>query len=159
MSVFALSENDEQIRLHMEQYIGVANQLGSFYKDFNFVCTGSDWEEGWIEFTHIATDYDMNRYGNIHGGVIMMLVDTASGLTAFETGTGNSTPTMDMSISFLRAIHIGDEMVMRSQVLNVGKHTCTVRTDVLVNGEIAATANTMHRMYTGTKPEVPVLLQ
>ena len=159
MSVFALAKDDAEIKLHMKQYIGVANSLGSFYKDFNFECTDSDMEAGWIEYVHIATDYDMNRYGNIHGGIIMMLVDTASGLTAFEAGTGNSSPTMDMSISFLRPIHIGDRMVMRSQVLSIGKHTCTVRTDVTVGGELAATANTMHRIYTQTKPEIPVLLQ
>ncbi|MBR5730978.1 MAG: PaaI family thioesterase [Firmicutes bacterium] len=158
MSVFRLAKNDEEIMLHMEQYIGRANKLGTFYKDFNFRCHASDWEAGWIEFVHTATEYDMNRYGNIHGGVIMMLVDTAAGLAAFETGTGNSSPTMDMSISFIKAIHVGDEMVMRAQVLNTGKHTTTMRTDIFVGGEMVATATSMHRAYTGTRPERPVLL-
>ena len=158
MSVFKLAKNDEEIKLHMEQYIGAANKLGCFYKDFNFAYKDSDWEAGWIEFVHVATDYDVNRYGNIHGGVIMMLMDTAAGLTAYEIGTGNASPTMDMTINFLYPIHIGDEMVMRATILNAGKRTCVVRTDVFVNGELKVTSSTMHRVYSETTPEVPVLL-
>ena len=158
MSVFALAKDDEDIKLHMGQYIEHASSLGSFYKDFNFTFRASDWEAGWIEFVHTATEYDMNRYGNIHGGIIMMLVDTSAGLAAFETGTGNSSPTMDMSISFVGPIHVGDEMVLRSYVLNAGKHTCVVRTDVSVNGKLCSTAVSTHRTYTSTKPEKPVLV-
>lgn len=158
MSVFRLSKNDEEIKLHMAQYIEHANSLGSFYQEINFVYRDSDWEAGWIEFTHKSTQYDMNRYGNVHGGIIVMLVDTAAGLTSYECGTGNASPTMDMNINFLKAVHVGDEMVMHSQILNCGKHSCVVQTEVYVNGELTSTAVTTHRMYTTTTPEKPVLI-
>ena len=158
MSVFALAASDKEIQEHMAEYIKHANALATFYKDYNFECSDSDWEAGWVEFVHVTTDYDANRYGNVHGGIIMMLADTAAGLAAYETGTGNSSPTMDMSVSFLRAIHIGDVMRLRSQVINVSKHNCTVCTDIIVNGELAATTTSMHRLYTNTKPDIPVLL-
>ncbi len=64
MSVFKLSNNDEEIKLHMEAYIDHANSLEGFYSDYNFHYYDSSWEEGWIEFIHTATAYDMNRYGN-----------------------------------------------------------------------------------------------
>ena len=159
MSVFKLSKNDEEIKLHMEAYIDHANSLEGFYSDYNFHYYDSSWEEGWIEFIHTATAYDMNRYGNMHGGIIMMLADTASGITSFEAGTGNSSPTMDMNISFLKPIHKGDDMILRAQILYAGKHNCVVRTDVKVNGELAAVATTMQRMYTSTTPDKPILLK
>ena len=158
MSVFALAKNNEEVKLHMEQYIEYANALNSFYKDFDFRYKRSSWEEGWIEFSHIAVEYDINRYGTVHGGVIMMLADTASGITAFETGTGNSAPTMNMEINFLKPIREGDEMVFRTQVLSSAKRTCTLRVDVLVNGELAATATNIHRKYTDSVPETPASL-
>ena len=158
MSVFKLSNNDEEIKLHMEAYIDHANSLEGFYSDYNFRYYDSSWEEGWIEFLHTATAYDMNRYGNMHGGIIMMLADTASGITSFEAGTGNSSPTMDMNISFLKPIHKGDDMIIRAQILYAGKHNCVdrivgsqgIQQSVLSGGRTAAAdIRTGHGSVTG----------
>jgi uncharacterized protein (TIGR00369 family) len=122
------------------------------YKDCGY-------EEGWIEFVHKATEFDINRYGTVHGGVIGLFLDTAMGLAAYETGTGNSAPTMDLHINYLRPMKAGSELVVRAEIMNAGTRTCVVRGSVLVDGEVKVIATSTCRIYSETKPARPALAE
>ena len=131
--------------------------MGSFYTYFTLEYKDCGFEEGWIEFTHKAREFDANRYGTIHGGVLGMFIDTALGLTAYETGVGNWTPTMDLHINYLRPLHPGDELVIRAKVMSAGKRTCLVSGEVLVDGDVKVIATSTCRIYSDIKPDIPVL--
>ncbi len=159
MGPFRLSSNAEELAAHMRGHLAAVKVEGNFYTYFQLEYRDCGYEEGWIEFTHKATAFDINRYGTVHGGVTGILLDTAMGLTAYETGVGNWTPTMDLHVNYLKPMHPGDELVIRAEVMSAGKRTCVVRGFIFVDGELKVMANTTCRIYSDSKPEKPVLAE
>ena len=152
MTPFRLSANAEELAAHMKRHLAFVDSQGSFYSYFRMEFKDCSYEEGWVEFFHKATKFDANRYGTIHGGVLGVFLDTAMGLTAYETGTGNWTPTMDLHINYLKALHPGDDMVIRAEVLSAGKRTCLVKGSIIVDGVLKVIATSTCRIYSETKP-------
>jgi len=74
---------------------------------------------------------DANILGNVHGGVLMRLADTAAGLAAFRHAQGPCvTVSMDEMV-FLEPVHVGDVVTVRAAVNDVGTTSleCGVRID------------------------------
>jgi len=159
MSPFTLAKNAQELAEHMKGHLEFVNSQGNFYSFFQLQYKDCGYEEGWIEFVHKATEFDINRYGTVHGGVIGLFLDTAMGLAAYETGTGNSAPTMDLHINYLRPMKAGSELVVRAEIMNAGKRTCVVRGSVLVDGDVKVIATSTCRIYSETKPARPALAE
>ena len=71
--------------------------------------------------SRIMTALDANLHGNIHGGVIMKLVDDAAGVVAARHSGGRAvTAAMDEMV-FLVPVHIGDLVYARAQVNWAGR--------------------------------------
>jgi acyl-CoA hydrolase len=71
--------------------------------------------------SRIMTALDANLHGNIHGGVIMKLVDDAAGVVAARHSGGRAvTAAMDEMV-FLVPVHIGDLVHARAQVNWAGR--------------------------------------
>ena len=157
MSPFTLSKNAAELAEHMKGYLEYINSQGNFYTYFLLEFKDCSYEEGWVEFTHKAEEFDSNRYGTVHGGVLGLFLDTAMGLAAYESGTGNPAPTMDLHTTYLRPMHPGDDLVIRAEVMSAGKRTCVLRGFVIVDGDIKVMATSTCRIYSDTKPKDPAL--
>ena len=74
---------------------------------------------------------DANIAGNVHGGVIMRLVDTAAALAAIRHAAGLCLTVSIDEMSFLEPVHIGDVVTIRAMVNDVGRTSleCGVRVD------------------------------
>lgn len=153
MSPFTLSKNSEELAANMKSYLDYVYSQGNFYSDFPMEYKDCSFEDGWVEFTHKADEFDTNRYGTVHGGVLGLYLDTAMGLAAYETGTGNPAPTMDLHINYLRPMHPGDELVIRAEVMSAAKRTCVLRASVAVDGDVKVIATSTCRIYSDTKPK------
>lgn len=71
--------------------------------------------------SRIMTMLDANLHGNIHGGVIMKLVDDAAGVVAARHSGGRAvTAAMDEMV-FLVPVHVGDLVHARAQVNWAGR--------------------------------------
>jgi acyl-CoA hydrolase len=71
--------------------------------------------------SRIMTALDANLHGNIHGGVIMKLVDDAAGVVAARHSGGRAvTAAMDEMV-FLVPVHIGDLVHAHAQVNWAGR--------------------------------------
>ena len=69
-----------------------------------------------ITITRLMTGGDANLHGNIHGGVIMKLVDDAAGIAASRHSGGRAvTVSMDEMV-FLVPVHVGDLVYAHAQV-------------------------------------------
>jgi acyl-CoA hydrolase len=69
---------------------------------------------------------DANLLGNVHGGEIMKLVDTAGGLAAMKhCGGPVVTVTMD-EMSFIEPVFVGDIVTVRAMVNDVGRTSLEV---------------------------------
>jgi acyl-CoA hydrolase len=66
--------------------------------------------------THLMTGVDANLHGNIHGGVIMKIVDDAAGVVAARHSGGRAvTVSMDEMV-FLVPVHVGDLLNVRARI-------------------------------------------
>jgi acyl-CoA hydrolase len=74
-----------------------------------------------ITLSRIMTSVDANLHGNIHGGVIMKLVDDAAGVVAARHSGGRAvTVSMDEMV-FLVPVHVGDLVHAHAQVNWAGR--------------------------------------
>lgn len=73
---------------------------------------------------------DANGLGNVHGGVIMRMVDDAAGTTAARhAGRPSVTVSVD-ELSFLQPVHVGDLLIVKSRINAVGRTSMEVGTRV-----------------------------
>ncbi len=80
---------------------------------------------------------DANVAGNVHGGTIMKLVDTAAGLAAIKHCSGMAvTASMD-EMSFLHPVHIGDVVTVKASVNDVGRTSLEVGVRVEAESVVA----------------------
>ena len=69
---------------------------------------------------------DANIAGNVHGGVIMRLVDTAAGLAAHKHCGGRVVTVAMDEMSFLEPVYVGDVVTVRAMVNDVGRTSIEV---------------------------------
>ena len=74
---------------------------------------------------------DVNIAGTVHGGVVMRLVDTAAGLAAIRHAGGLAVTVAIDEMTFLEPVHIGDLLVLKAEVNDVGTTSmeCGVRVE------------------------------
>ena len=74
---------------------------------------------------------DANIAGNVHGGAIMRLVDTAAALAAIKHSGGVALTVGIDEMSFLEPVQIGEVVVLRACVNDVGRTSmeCGVRVE------------------------------
>jgi uncharacterized protein (TIGR00369 family) len=74
---------------------------------------------------------DANVAGNVHGGVIMRLVDTAAALAAIKHSGGLALTVGIDEMTFLEPVHIGEVVVLQASVNDVGTTSmeCGVRVE------------------------------
>lgn len=117
--------------------------------------------------SRIMTALDANLHGNIHGGVIMKLVDDAAGVVAARHSGGRAvTAAMDEMV-FLVPVHVGDLVHAHAQVNWAGRTSMEIGVRVEAErwdevGEALHTS-TAYLVYVGLdsrgKPrEVPLVL-
>ncbi|MGH2457535.1 MAG: glycerophosphodiester phosphodiesterase family protein [Chloroflexota bacterium] len=69
---------------------------------------------------------DANPTGNVHGGVIMKLVDTAAGVCATRHVRGHTVTARIDSMSFLQPVFVGDLVTLKASVNDVGRTSMEV---------------------------------
>ncbi|MFL6139004.1 MAG: acyl-CoA thioesterase [Frankiaceae bacterium] len=76
--------------------------------------------------SRIMADLDTNLHGNVHGGVIMKLVDDVAGVVAARHSGGRAvTASMDEMV-FLVAVHVGDLVRASAQVNWAGRSSMEI---------------------------------
>src|SRR5437016_961235 len=85
---------------------------------------------------------DANLSGNVHGGVIMKLVDTAAGLAAHKHCRGRVVTVAMDEMSFLEPVFLGEIVTVRAMVNDVGRTSMEV--GVRVDAENYFTGRKVH---------------
>jgi acyl-CoA hydrolase len=85
---------------------------------------------------------DANIAGNVHGGTIMKMVDTAAGLAAAKHCGGLAVTAAMDEMSFLEPVYVGDVLTVKAMV-NEAFHT-SVEVGVRVEAETYATGRHVH---------------
>jgi uncharacterized protein (TIGR00369 family) len=74
-----------------------------------------------ITVTRLMTSVDANLHGNVHGGVIMKLVDDAGGIVAARHSGGRAVTVAMDEMVFLVPVHVGDLVFAHAQVNWAGR--------------------------------------
>ncbi len=79
-----------------------------------------------IELVRGMTLLDANNLGNVHGGVIMRMIDDAAG-TAAARHAGHVAVTASVDeLSFLQPVHVGDLLITKASVNAAGRTSMEV---------------------------------
>lgn len=88
---------------------------------------------------------DANPVGNVHGGVIMRLIDTAAGVAAHRHARANVVTASIERLDFLNPIFVGDLVTLKASVNFTGRTSMEVGVCVeaenLLTGEVRKTAS------------------
>jgi acyl-CoA hydrolase len=85
---------------------------------------------------------DANFQGNIHGGLIMRLIDEAAGTAAYRFCRGRVVTAHIDSIDFHHPVHIGDVVVLKASVNYAGRTSMEI--GVRVEAENYSTGEVVH---------------
>jgi uncharacterized protein (TIGR00369 family) len=88
-------------------------------------------EDSSVTLTQMMEVTDANVAGNVHGGVIMRLVDTAAALAAIKHSGGLALTVAIDEMTFLEPVHIGEVLTLRASVNDAGTTSmeCGVRVE------------------------------
>ena len=95
-----------------------------------------------VTLTQMMEVTDANVAGNVHGGVIMRLVDTAAALAAIKHAGGLRLTVALDEMTFLEPVHIGEVIVTQACVNDVG--TTSMECGVRVEAEDPLTGIVRH---------------
>jgi uncharacterized protein (TIGR00369 family) len=119
-----------------------------------------------VTLTQLMEVTDANIAGNVHGGAIMRLVDTAAGLAAIKHAGGLAVTVAIDEMTFIEPVHIGDVVTLQASVNDVGTSSmeCGVRVEAMdpVSGRLVH-ANSAYMVFVAIDAEgrprpVPPLL-
>ena len=95
-----------------------------------------------VTLTQLMEVTDANVAGNVHGGVVMRLADTAAALAAIRHAEGLCVTVSVDEVSFLEPVHVGDVLTLRASVNDVG--TTSLECGVRVEAENPITGRAVH---------------
>ena len=95
-----------------------------------------------VTLTQLMEVTDANVAGNVHGGVVMRLADTAAALAAIRHAGGLCVTVSVDEISFIEPVHVGDVLTLRASVNDVG--TTSLEVGVRVETEDPITGHHAH---------------
>ena len=102
---------------------------------------GCDAAKGELTLRNTAPASGANPAGNLHGGIITWLMDSAMGLLSRGYTGYERTVTMDIHVNFLRPVHIGDEIMITGRITHCGRQIINVCSEAVVDDRICATAD------------------
>jgi uncharacterized protein (TIGR00369 family) len=98
-----------------------------------------------VVMAQVMGPQEINRAGNVHGGVIMKLIDTAAGVVASRHARANAVTASIDRLDFLYPVFSGDLVTFKASANLVGRTSMEigvrVETENLITGELKHTAS------------------
>jgi acyl-CoA hydrolase len=99
-------------------------------------------DDSMVQLVQQMAPADANLLGNVHGGTVMKLIDTAAGLSATKHAGGFVVTVALDEMSFLEPIYLDDVVTVKAMVNDVGTTSCEV--GVRVEAENYVTGRKVH---------------
>jgi uncharacterized protein (TIGR00369 family) len=106
---------------------------------------GKKIQESSVVMSQLMSPQDANTAGNVHGGVIMKLIDTAAGVAAVRHARSNVVTASIDRLDFHHPAFVGNLLTLRASLNLVGRTSMEVgvrvETENLISGERRHTAS------------------
>lgn len=109
-----------------------------------------------VILTHFMGMSDANILGNVHGGVIMKLVDEAGALAAMRHARSPVVTVAVDSMTFMEPILVGQLVTVRAELTYAGTSSMEVRAEVIAENPISGSkthTNTAYLVYVAIDEE------
>jgi len=101
--------------------------------------------ESAVATSQVMMPQDANPSGNVHGGVIMKLIDTAGGVVATRHTRCNAVTASIDRLDFHHPVYVGNLLTLRASINLVGRTSIEIgvraETEDLLTGQIRHTAS------------------
>jgi len=101
--------------------------------------------ESRVTLSLVMQPQDANPAGNIHGGVIMKMIDNAAGVVAMRHARSNAVTASIDRLDFHNPVYIGDLVTLRASLNTVGRSSMEigvrVESEQMTTGKIKHTAS------------------
>ncbi|MFZ3355008.1 MAG: PaaI family thioesterase [Xanthobacteraceae bacterium] len=98
-------------------------------------------EDGGLRFGFTVAPKHLNRAGNLHGGMLMMLADQSMAMTARVATGGKRHATIELNTQFVGSVKIGEFVVSYPEVVRVTRSVVFMRAKMLVGKRVVVTTN------------------
>ena len=124
--------------------------------------TGKTVEESSVVMAQLMTPEDVNMYGNVHGGVIMKLIDSAGGAVAIRHARANVVTASVDRLDFRHPVFIGDLVTFKASLNLVGRTSMEagvrVESENLITGDVRHTSSAYLTYVALDKDGKPMIL-
>jgi uncharacterized protein (TIGR00369 family) len=129
---------------------------------------GKKISESAVLTAQLMSPQDANAAGNVHGGVIMKLIDDAGGAVAYRHARSNVVTVSIDRLSFLHPIFVGDLVTFKASINMAGKTSMDIGVRVeaenLITGQVrhAASAYLTYvalDVHSKPKPVAPLIIE
>jgi uncharacterized protein (TIGR00369 family) len=122
--------------------------------------------ESQVALSHLLLPEDANVAGNVHGGVVMKLIDNAAGLVAARHARGNAVTASIDRLDFHNPAYVGNLLTLRASLNLVGRTSMEIgvraETEEILSGEMRHIASAYLTFVAlderGRPKEVPALI-
>jgi uncharacterized protein (TIGR00369 family) len=107
-----------------------------------------DAEKKEMVFDYTVAEWEANPAGLLHGGVMSLMLDvTLAALIA--PYVGGFTPTIQLTVTFLRPVPIGETLRIHAKVISIGKNVAHAEGEAtLLTGKLVATGKGIYSVNT-----------
>ncbi|HEY6081705.1 MAG TPA: acyl-CoA thioesterase [Polyangiaceae bacterium] len=109
-----------------------------------------------IALSQLMLPEHANGLGNVHGGVILKMVDEAGAIVAMRHAQAPCVTVAIDSMTFKQPVHVGELLMCRGRVTYVGKSSMEVQVSVhaenLLTGQVTHT-NSAYVVYVALGPD------
>lgn len=106
---------------------------------------GKKVSESAVQTAQLMSPQDANAAGNVHGGVIMKLIDDAAGAVAYRHARSNVVTVSIDRLNFLNPIFVGDLVTFKASINMAGKTSMDIGVRVeaenLITGQVRHAAS------------------
>ncbi len=99
-------------------------------------------EDSGVIISHVMLPQDTNPAGNVHGGSIMKLIDTAAGVVAVRHARSNAVTASIDRVDFYYPVYLGNLVTLKANLNMAGKSSMEI--GVRVESEDLRTGETKH---------------
>ena len=134
--------NKEQWEQDVERFVREYEDISTFDNILGRELCGYDFEEQRISYRFETKPWQKNERGEIHGGILGGMFDSAIGTVAIYASGWKETTTVELSVSYLRPLDGDSHAVVHSYIVKNGRNLIRLRGEMVCEetGKLVATA-------------------
>jgi len=104
-------------------------------------------DESRVTLSAVMGPQDTNGLGNVHGGVIMKMVDEAGGFAAMRHARRPCVTVVMDSMTFMKPVRVGMLVMCKAELTYVGNTSMEVRVEVITDNPLEGTSELSNTAY------------